>query len=688
MDGLDYEAFAEWQMECGDFIVRWMETAETPCITLVAIDPAVGATVAQTFDGPGAAVEWAARQQDRGRNCYFEVNETRPDCAKKPPKSAIVATVCRHSDIDPLDDQYPFAEERARLFKLANVLAADPDVAPTVVIDSGNGIQCLWVTVREANSAAVTGRVEAENKAIDAALGGDTTFNIDRLLRLPGTLNFPNKKKFAKGRQVARASVLSSSDRVYSAAQAAALGAQIEPLVQGLVRTKPTAGKADPKAAADDDINKLIGELRAAGADKIRDADGLTAVLRMSLQAALVTNTALSDRWAGRIDDLGNDRSSFDFSVACLAKMSGFAPLEAGLILCGCVHSKANFDAWPRPADRLRHVARCVLRSAEPKEQEEWLPKGYFSTAAGIWFQSDEPKAKTTFVCGQFVPVAGTSDEHDKAHGTLLQWTLDSGRIQRWPVPHRLLHDSGNAIAAELADAGLKCAPGTAAHERLKNLIFRIQPAKHIRSVARSGWHRIGDDDIYVMPSGEVFGKDGVEVIVHTAGVKTGESTQASGTLAEWQYNIARHAVGNSRVAFGISTAFAAPLLDIVNEKSGGFNATGASQIGKTYGIAQTAASVCGRANSKDGYIRSWNATQSGLEIICAETCDLALILDELGQADKKNLESMIYQIFNESGKGRMARTADAARKQHNWRLIVLSTGEKTVEQHLAALGL
>ena len=58
---------------------------------------------------------------------------------------------------------------------------------------------------RETNSDAVTERVEAENRAIDAALGGDATFNIDRLLRLPGTLNFPNRKKRAKGRQVARA---------------------------------------------------------------------------------------------------------------------------------------------------------------------------------------------------------------------------------------------------------------------------------------------------------------------------------------------------------------------------------------------------------------------------------------------------------------------------------------------------
>jgi hypothetical protein len=89
-------------------------------------------------------------------------------------------------------------------------------------------------------------------------------------------------------------------------------------------------------------------------------------------------------------------------------------------------------------------VARCVLRSDEPRAQEEWLPKGFFSRDGGIWFQSGEPKAKPGFVCGMFTPVADTSDEHGKGHGTLLQWTLDSGRVQRWPVPSRMLHDSGN----------------------------------------------------------------------------------------------------------------------------------------------------------------------------------------------------------------------------------------------------
>ena len=63
------------------------------------------------------------------------------------------------------------------------------------------------------------------------------------------------------------------------------------------------------------EVTKFIAALRAAGADTIKDEDGLPAVLRMSLDAALVINGALKERWAGRMDGLAkaNDRSALGF---------------------------------------------------------------------------------------------------------------------------------------------------------------------------------------------------------------------------------------------------------------------------------------------------------------------------------------------------------------------------------------
>ena len=80
----------------------------------------------------------------------------------------------------------------------------------------------------------------------------------------------------------------------------------------------------------------------------------------------------LRDRWAGLVDDLteaGKDdtRSGVDMSLAALLKIAGFDRLETGLVLCAFPHGKANGDEWLDSAARLRHVARCAVRSHEPE---------------------------------------------------------------------------------------------------------------------------------------------------------------------------------------------------------------------------------------------------------------------------------------------------------------------------------
>ena len=274
-------------------------------------------------------------------------------------------------------------------------------------------------------------------------------------------------------------------------------------------RDESRSAGAEAGATVDNaEITKFIAALRAAGADTIKDEDGLPTVLRISLDAALVVNGALKERWAGRMDGLAkeNDRSALDFSLAALLKLESFSHLNAGLILCACIHAKANTDQW-EPTARLRHVARCVLRSDEPGPQEEWLPKGYRLNSSGIWYHSGELKTPPVFVCGEFTPVAGTSDENGKRTAPCWNGPSPVGACNDGPCQIACCTTAATRSRPKLADAGLTCGTGQAAHERLKDLIFQIKPPKHIRSVARCGWHRIDDDDVYVLPSGEVFGK-------------------------------------------------------------------------------------------------------------------------------------------------------------------------------------
>jgi hypothetical protein len=153
-----------------------------------------------------------ANAQRGGRNIYFQPNETFPECARKPAKAAMMAGVACYADIDPADGfalaeererLSRLAEERERLSRLADHLDADAIYQPTVIIDSGNGAQVIWATEREVLSPQIIQRIESETAAIETILGAGGTHDITRLLRLPGTINFPNAAKGASCRNVA-----------------------------------------------------------------------------------------------------------------------------------------------------------------------------------------------------------------------------------------------------------------------------------------------------------------------------------------------------------------------------------------------------------------------------------------------------------------------------------------------------
>lgn len=133
-----------------------------------------------------------AMNRDR-YNVYFTANVPKPDCGHKPSKAQFDWLRCIFVDVDPPKDGGAFDKEDA----LARVRCD----FPRVVIDSGNGIQAIW---RFAEFIAATPNniadVEALNRALVSRYGGDpAATNVDRLLRLPGTVNWPNPKKRERG---------------------------------------------------------------------------------------------------------------------------------------------------------------------------------------------------------------------------------------------------------------------------------------------------------------------------------------------------------------------------------------------------------------------------------------------------------------------------------------------------------
>lgn len=271
---------------------------------------------------------------------------------------------------------------------------------------------------------------------------------------------------------------------------------------------------------------------------------------------------------------------------------------------------------------------------------------------------------------------AETSDEHGRGYGRLLEWQDSAGRVRRWAMPVRSLAlRNGEEVFAALLDAGLPFIE--LGHKRkLSAYLMACQPERRITCVERTGWH----GRAYVLPQGSM-GPDAEGVILQTAGYAANDFTER-GSLSEWQQGVAALAVGNSRLCFALSLAFAAPMLTLVGMEGGGFHLKGESTDGKTT-IMKAAASVYG---NPDRYSQTWRATGNAIEGIASRRNDALLCLDELGELDGREAGQVAYMLANGQGKGRSKQDGEL-RERKAWRLLFLSTGELSLEDHAASAG-
>ncbi len=137
-----------------------------------------------------AASEWALKWNSRGYGIYWSPSNISPGVTTKPAKSDVHSTRSIWVDVD-LEDRTG-ARDSARPIILAKLGVG----IPSLVIDSGNGYQAVW----NLDQAWPAHTIEAANKALIEHYDGDSScFNVDRVLRLPGTINYPSPSKRARG---------------------------------------------------------------------------------------------------------------------------------------------------------------------------------------------------------------------------------------------------------------------------------------------------------------------------------------------------------------------------------------------------------------------------------------------------------------------------------------------------------
>ncbi|EZH79357.1 TOPRIM and DUF927 domain-containing protein, partial [Aeromonas hydrophila] len=319
--------------------------------------------------------------------------------------------------------------------------------------------------------------------------------------------------------------------------------------------------------------------------------------------------------------------------------------------------------------------------SQKEEAKEQMLPAGFEikGDRLCVWElvgRGDNARQELVPISSPVQVLAETSDEHGRGYGRLLEWQDSAGRTRRWAMPVRsLVPRNGEEVFTALLDAGLPFIE--LGHKRkLAEYLMACQPERRITCVERTGWH----GHAYVLPQGAI-GPDAEGVILQTAGYAASDVTER-GTLAGWQQDVAALAVGNSRLCFALSLAFAAPLLALVGMEGGGFHLKGESTDGKTT-IMKAAASVYGHP---DRFSQTWRATGNAIEGIASRRNDALLCLDELGELDGKEAGQVAYMLANGQGKGRSKQDGEL-RERKAWRLLFLSTGELSLEDHVASAG-
>lgn len=263
---------------------------------------------------------------------------------------------------------------------------------------------------------------------------------------------------------------------------------------------------------------------------------------------------------------------------------------------------------------------------------------------------------------------ARTRSRDGQDHGRLLEIIDGDGVSHLWAMPAALLAGSGEAIRAELLRLGWEPA-GRRWKDSLLEYLISSDPEDRARAVSGIGWHGAS----FVLPDETIGINVASERVIMQTAQPLDHALDVAGTLDEWRENVARLAVGNSRLVLALSAAFAAPLLAVAGDEGGGFHLRGSSSSGKSTALA-VAGSVWGGGGPR-GYVQSWRATDNALEALAALHNDACLCLDELSQVEAKAAGHAAYMLANGVGKARAGREGQS-RKAHEWRLIFLSSGE------------
>ena len=332
-------------------------------------------------------------------------------------------------------------------------------------------------------------------------------------------------------------------------------------------------------------------------------------------------------------------------------------------------------DGWD-PQALAEHIGSWTDIVVEPKPllSERHGGRQFVMTGRGVETyikgkdDDGESIMRLFLICGPLELIAEARTDGKDGWSKVFKLTNRDGMKIVVTIPSELLAGEGIELRKILYDKGLSVSTNSHARDFLMEYVASTEVQARICKVEKVGWH----GNVFVTTNGVIGQSDAGEEI-HFDGMLLSKVGKTAGTLESWQKEIALPAVGNSRLVFVLSLAFAAPLLKLTKTESGIFHLVGQSSKGKTTALT-VSGSVWGGGDS-EANIKSWRATANGLEGIAAGHNDVLLCLDEMSQIKGSEAGAAAYMLANGIGKQRAGKTGEP-RPPKTWRTLVLSSGE------------
>ena len=329
--------------------------------TLWVQHPETDANTGRTF-APNSWDEIAVFvNAQQGRNVYFTANEPKRDAPNKKPRKEHIENVrAVWGDFDPDEDLEMAgkgAAERKRLEALTAALLADGVAPPSFIIDSGGGYQALWRLDKKLSADEFGKQCEEQTKGILARFGGDkSVWNLDRVLRIPGTVNFPDAKKRARGRVTRQATLVAQNNRRYG----------LEVLAGWTAPVPTNTSTTDADKRLDIDWN---------AAREAVSYEELPAALRQKFEKYCVGRPAVKLLWEGEREPGDGTPSTFVYALAGHLRGPGtFTPFEYVQLVNVWAHQSIKHeDDFERYVSRAWNNNRTPLGGAgfDPVEIDE-----------------------------------------------------------------------------------------------------------------------------------------------------------------------------------------------------------------------------------------------------------------------------------------------------------------------------